>query len=166
MLELVDVTATVAYHGRGRPATWRVSIELAAGATLRYPGAPLVVADGADVTRSLRLELARGARVRLRETTVLGRWGERGGRLRSQTHITQAGQTILLEEQDLDPAGCRTAPGLLGEHRVIDSVWTVGEPTRPVAGATDYALVGDAAGLTRWLGSSPADSPLQQDWPG
>ena len=58
-LDLFDIAGTVAYHGRGRPAAWHVRIELADGAELRYRGEPFVVADGADVHRTLRVD-ARG----------------------------------------------------------------------------------------------------------
>ena len=41
-LDLFDVAGTVAYHGRGRPAGWRVSFTLAESAVLRYAGEPFI----------------------------------------------------------------------------------------------------------------------------
>ena len=137
---------------------------VAEGAVLRYAGAPFVVADGADVFRSLRLDVDPGSRTQLRDTVVLGRSGEVGGRLRSLTEVTREHEPLLLEQLDLDPAGHRTAPGLLGTHRLVDSVLWVGEPGVAVPGATDYRLVGGAGVLTRWLGSSMASSPLPTPW--
>lgn len=92
-LELVEVSGTVAYAGRGRSASWDVDVRVDAGGLLLWDAAPFVVADGADVERSTRVSLAdggaRGARgvALLRETLVLGRSGEEGGRLRTRTRV-------------------------------------------------------------------------------
>ena len=159
-LDLFDVAGTVAYHGRGRPASWRTTVTLAEGATLTYAGQPFVVSDGADATRTLQLDLAGSARLRLRETLVLGRVGQAGGRVRSRTDLRVGGTEAWREDTDLDPAGIRDRPGLLGGHRVVDTVLTVGRPAEPAPPAVAYALVGDVGTVTRWLGQELADSPL------
>ena len=164
VLDLFDVAGTVAYHGRGEAAGWHVRIEVAEAAALRYAGEPLVVADGADVTRTLLVDAASDARVLLRDTVVLGRSGEVGGRLRSSTELRVGRQPVLLEEQDLDPAGHRRSPGLLGHSRVLDTVTQLGPAAPLVSETTTYALVGGAGSLTRWLGTSLADSPLHRPW--
>ena len=64
-----------------------------------------MVADGADVLRTLELDLDGSATLRLRETLVLGRSGEVGGRLRTRTGIRIDGEPVLLEDQRLDPVG-------------------------------------------------------------
>ncbi len=159
-LDLFDVAGTVAYHGRGASSAWHVQAEVGAGATLTYAGEPFVVGDGADVTRSLDLALAPDAAASVRDTVVLGRTGQRGGILRSLTSARVGDRPVLLEDQQLDPDGWRTAPGLLGAHRVLDTVMWLG-PARPtVTSAPTYALVGGAGTLTRWLGAGLADSPL------
>lgn len=92
-LELVEVSGTVAYAGRGRSASWDVAVQVDAGGLLVWDALPFVVADGADVERSTRVALARGGTrgaggvALLRETLVLGRSGEVGGRLRSRTRV-------------------------------------------------------------------------------
>jgi urease accessory protein len=160
-LELFDVAGTVAYHGRGRPAFWRVAIEVAAGGSVVWAGQPFVVSDGAEVTRVLEADLATTARLALRETLVLGRTGERGGCLLNRTALRVDGAPILLEDQLLDPAGIRDLPGMLGGHRVVDSVITIGEvPPGPPA-ATRFTLAGGHGAVTRYLGRELADSPLQ-----
>ena len=98
-VELFDVAGTVAYHGRGQPAAWHTTAQVADGGTLRWAGEPFVVADGADVLRTLELELDASATLRLRETLVLGRSGEVGGRLRTRTGIRVGGEPVLLEDQ-------------------------------------------------------------------
>ncbi|MGN6241013.1 MAG: urease accessory protein UreD [Cellulosimicrobium cellulans] len=108
-LELVEVSGTVAYAGRGRSASWDVDVRVDAGGLLVWDALPFVVADGADVERTTRVSLAdggaRGGRgaVLLRETLVLGRSGEAGGRLRTSTRV------------DLSPPGAtRTSRGAGG----------------------------------------------------
>jgi len=159
-LDLFDVAGTVAYHGRGRPAAWRTSLSLADGSHLTYAGQPFVVSDGADVTRVLRVDLAGSARLRLRETLVLGRDGQVGGRVRSRTHLTVGEVETWREDTDLDPAGIRDRPGLLGGRRVVDTVLTVGRPVPAAPPAVTYTLLGGVGAVTRYLGTELADSPL------
>jgi urease accessory protein len=161
-LELFDVAGTVAYHGRGRPAAWRTTISLADGACLTYAGQPFVISDGADVIRTLGLELAVTARLRLRETLVLGRTGQTGGRVHSRTRLRVGGTEAWREDTDLDPAGIRDHPGLLGDRRVLDTVLTVGQPAPAAPSAVAYTLVGGVGTVTRWLGRDLADSPLHE----
>ena len=159
-LDLFDVAGTVAYSGRGAPAAWHVRATVGDGATLRYAGEPFVVADGADVTRTVDLDVAHGGGVLLRDTVVLGRSGERGGRLRTRTSVRFGDTPVLREDQDLDPDRDRCAPGLLGPNRVLDTVLQLGPGLAAPVDAVSYALVGGAGAVTRWLGRSLAESPL------
>jgi urease accessory protein len=161
-LDLFDVAGTVAYHGRGAPSAWHVRADLAAGARLTYAGEPFVVADGADVTRTLDVDLGPHAAAVVRDTVVLGRADQAGGRLRSTTALSRTGRPVLLEDQLLDPDGLRRAPGMLGGHRVLDTVTWLGAAAPATVGVTTYALVDGAGTLARWLGSSLADSPLHR----
>jgi urease accessory protein len=165
-LDLFDIAGTVAYDGRGRQAAWHVRIELADGAQLRYRGEPLVVSDGADVHRTLRAEVAGTASLQLRETLVLGRSGESGGRLRSETRLGVEGAEVWLEDQLLDPGRDRRHPGMLGDHRVLDSMIMVGTESVPTPpGAVGYALVDGRGRVVRYLGGGLAGSPLPELWP-
>ena len=164
VLELSEVAATVAYDGRGRPASWITSINQQVGAQLSWAGEPLVVADGADVTRSTMIELAEGASATLRETVVLGRAGEVGGALRSRVRARCEGRPVLFEDLVLDPRD-RFGPGLLGGHRVIDSVLSLGPAIGDAGSATGpgvarFELAEGNGRLTRFLGRELADSPL------
>ncbi len=159
-LDLFDVAGTVAYHGRGRPASWRTTVSLAEEAGLSYAGQPFVVSDGADVTRTLGVDLADSARLRLRETLVLGRDGQTGGRVQSRTGLRVGGIEVWREDTEFDPAGMRDHPGMLGGHRVVDTVLTVGLPPPAAPRAVAYALLGGVGAVTRYLGTELADSPL------
>jgi urease accessory protein len=164
-LDLYDVAGTVAYDGRGRPSAWHTRITVAAGGCLVWSGAPFVVADGAEVSRTLELEADGAATVAVRETLVLGRSGELGGRLRNRTSITVAGRPALLEDQLLDPTGLRRLPGMLGDRRVIDSIITLGPPNdRPIPGASAFRMVDDRGRVHRFLGSGLAESPIHSAW--
>jgi urease accessory protein len=164
-LWLFDVAGTVAYHGRGRPAGWRVRVRLAEDAQLVWSGAPLVVAAGADVTRSVRIDACSSAAALVRDTVVFGRTGETGGRLRTTTAVTVAGKPVYLEDCDLGPDQ-RGRPGMLGEATVVDTVTALGPaPTGGSASAVPaFVLPWGAGTLTRHLGTDLAASPLLGDW--
>lgn len=133
VLELVETSGTVAYDGRGRPARWEVEAVVEPGGVLVWDAQPFVVATGADVHRSTSVRLGEGAVACLRETLVLGRSGERGGRLRTSLRVNGPDGPMLHEELRLD--GGRPEPGVLGTHRVVDSVVLVGRrPGGPVDG--------------------------------
>ena len=179
-LELSDIAGTVAYHGRGRPASWRTSLRLGLGARLSYAGQPLILSDGSDVTRTLTVDLAEGAAALLRETLVFGRAGEVGGTVDASTVLRREGTEFCRERLVLDPEA-RSRPGVLAGVRVVDSVLTLGAPaggwapdrTVSVPAPADdpasrsvpsdlvtYQLLEPGSTLTRYLGTSLADSPL------
>lgn len=178
-LEVVETAGTVCYPGP--PAGWHVNAQVGVDGVLVWAGLPFVVAQGADVVRTLRLDLADGARAVLRETTVLGRAGEDGGTARLRTDVALAGRPLLVEELDLAP-GAREAPGVLGSFRVIDVVTALGfrpPPTdpapapgrragsaRPGAGAHRLDLAGPGA-VVRHLARDAHTGDLEalaRDW--
>ncbi|MGF0115830.1 urease accessory protein UreD [Promicromonospora sp. Marseille-Q5078] len=178
-LTLTDVGGTVAYDGDGVPCRWDVEVRLGAGSRLTWHGLPFVVSTGADVTRSTVAALGAGARLTLRETVVLGRDGERGGRvvLRSAAHDDDG--PLLVEE--VTAAGDRPVPGVLGGRRVIDTLTELrggddpgddpldpADEARPLPAGADGAVtlrLERGGTLTRWLGSSAHLSPLHRSDP-
>jgi urease accessory protein len=123
-LDVFEPSGTVAYDMRGGSARWSVHIHLAEHAQLRWHGKPFVVADGADVDREVRIDLAAGATAMLRETLVLGRSGERGGTLAQRTRVSHEGQPLLVE--DLMLGAHRPGTGRLGPWRVVDTASVLG----------------------------------------
>lgn len=124
-LEVVEPAGLVAYDADLVPARWSLHAELAEDAALIWDGASFVAAAGSNVVRETRIRMAAGARTLIRETLVLGRSGEHGGRLRSITRVSGPAGDILFE--DLDLTGPRErAVGVLGGSKVMASATAVG----------------------------------------
>lgn len=104
-LTLKDIAATVAYDGRGQGASWMAELNVGPGASLVWAAEPFIVSDGAEAMRILRATLADGAGLRLDETVVLGRHGERGGRVHSHTLVQTAEAPLLVEDVVYQGAG-------------------------------------------------------------
>lgn len=161
-LSLVDIGGLVVY---GRPgetgdaSQWHARVALERGAHLSWNGLPTVITDAGSLTRSLSVTLAGDSSAVLRETLVLGRTGERGGRLTSDMDVSDTIGPLVRET--LEVRGDAPAPGVLGGTRVIDSIIAVGDqaPVAHVFGATRLEL--DRGGtVVRYLGDAAHDSPL------
>jgi urease accessory protein len=150
-LEVVEPGGTVAYAMRGRSARWHVTVHVEDGGRLVWHGEPFVVAEGAEVERSLSVRLGAGATLSLRETLVLGRAGEGPGRLLARTQVHRDDQPLLVEALD-------SAVGL-GGRRVVDQLLHLGDGDCH----GDDTPMGLACGghLHRWLGLASHASPLQ-----
>jgi urease accessory protein len=158
-LFLEEVGATVALRAdRGR-SEWEVNIGLAAGATLVWAGEPFVLAAGCDVLRSTAVAMAADSRLLLRETLVLGRDGEIGGRGQVDFAASDSLGPILRERLVL--AGSDPAPGLLGGNRVQDSIVALG--FRPPAQPGDLVL-SEPGSVRRFLGRDTHMSDLGKTW--
>ena len=169
-LELVEMAGVVAYHGRGASSSWTVRATVGERARLLWHGEPFVVSDGADVRRSTSVELGSGAVAVLRETLVLGRSGEQGGRLVSTMSVRLGGVPLLSEE--LAVTGERPTVGVLGTtrgspHRVVDSALALGcralDPPKADVPGTRFDLDGPGTVL-RWTGTDLAPSPIPVAW--
>lgn len=145
-LEVVEPAGLVAYDADLVPARWSLHAELAEDAALIWDGASFVAAAGSNVLRETRIRMAAGARTLIRETLVLGRSGEHGGRLRSITRVSGPAGDILFE--DLDLTGPRErAVGVLGGSKVMASATAVG--WRPSSSSSPPAESGGEAGAAR-----------------
>lgn len=137
-LDLVEPGGTVAYAMPEGSASWDVVIDLAPAAVCTWAGEPFVVAEGARVRRRTTVRLGWSARLALRETLVLGRHGERAGRL--DQHLTAAldgGAQVLAESLTVGPASSRL---LLGDARVVSTVSVLGARLAPTMEGTRLDL--------------------------
>lgn len=159
LLELEDVGGTIAYRAEGRRSSWTMAVRVEAGGALLWRGLPFVVTDGADVDRRTTVELAAGATAVIRETLVLGRHGEEGGRLSSAFTARDVGGPVLVEQLDLD--GLAPEPGVLGPHRVLDAVIALG--FEPSTAPGDLVLEHSGA-IARHVGAETHTSRLDRVW--
>jgi urease accessory protein len=158
-LELEDVGGTIAYRSDGRPSAWTMEARIETGGMLIWRGLPFVVTDGADVERRSCVRLARRATALIRETLVLGRHGERGGRISSSFAAGDPDGPVLAERLDLE--GAAPEPGVLGDHRVLDTVIALG--VRPPVSTGDLELEYPGA-IARHLGVETHTSRLDRVW--
>ena len=139
-----------------------LEVDLAAGATLRWAGLPFVVAAGADVTRSVRIRCGQGARLALRETLVLGRYGELPGSVHQTTTVHDPTGPVLVEDLPLDAT---SAAWLLGGSRVLSSVLSIGAEVAETADDLHrYDLDRPGAVLWRRLGLQAHEIELTHAW--
>lgn len=129
-LAVRGISATPA-RGAG-PAITATRLVAEAGSTILYLPGALIPQAGADHTSSLRVEVARGARVLAASIVVPGRsaMGERGrfARLRLRTLARLDGRVVFAEDATLMPAAAPIdAPGAFAHNDAALSVVAVGE---------------------------------------
>ena len=135
-LHVSSVAATVVQPGvTGEPASWRVDLDVGPGAELDWQPQPTVLTDGAGLHSDLDVRLAGDAVVRLRETVLLGRAGQAGGRYRGGLTVTVGSRVLLRHESLLDGADPELCgPAGTGGHRVYGTLLVAGvDPGEPEA---------------------------------
>jgi urease accessory protein len=111
----------------GVPARWAVTARVGAGGRLDWAPEPTVVADGAALESTLRVELVSTAAATLREIVVLGRHGQQGGRYTGGVAVAVDGVPLLAHTTVLDgadPALC--GPAGTGGARAVGTLVCVG----------------------------------------
>jgi urease accessory protein len=88
----------------GTPARWTVRARVGPGGRLDWAPEPTVLADGAALHSTLRVDVAAGAAARVREVVVLGRHGQRGGRCASGLVVVVDEVPLLAHTTVLDGA--------------------------------------------------------------
>jgi urease accessory protein len=144
-LRVRTAAASIALPGPdGLESVLRVTVDVGAGARLEYLPEPVVVSAGARHATIIRVTLAEGASLLLRDELLLGRHGEAGGACRTELRVSYAGRPLL--RQSLEVSGTDRAdlgPAVLAGHRGVGTLLQVGPAigTRP-AGAVDPATAG------------------------
>lgn len=156
-LTLTGIAATVALPGlHGEKSRSTVHIELDEGATMAYLPEPTVITRRARHESILTVTLAAGARLRARETLVLGRANELPGELTTRLDVTREGRPVLRQQLTV------TADVLMGKRVLATELSTsdTGDTasgewwsrTRLAAGGTlTTALADDAVTALRHL---------------
>ena len=163
-LDVVEPAGTVAFDMRGASARWGMAVEVADGGELVWRAEPFVVAAGAVVHREVAVTLDGTGTVALRETLVLGRLRESGGVIRQRLRVQRTTGPLLAEDLDVD--GTQPQVGVLGAHRVVDSVTVLGRRaarTPTPEGALRLELDGPGT-VVRYLGDDTHTSPLEGFW--
>jgi urease accessory protein len=134
---LRTVAASVALPGPdGAESVATVTASVATGGRLEYLPEPAVVAGNARHATDIRVTLAEGASLVLREELILGRHGERGGSYRASLRVDYAGRPLL--RQSLEVSGTDEAargPAILAGHRACGTLLRVGQERGDTAAA-------------------------------
>jgi urease accessory protein len=139
-LRLSGVAATLALPGhREGGSRSSVQVEIERDGVLEYLPEPTVITARARHTAELVASLEEGARLHTREVLVLGRAGERPGRLRSTQRVVRAGVPLL--HQTLDVGVLDASLAHLAGRRVLATEFLVwGQDTAEPAGGDWWSL--------------------------
>jgi urease accessory protein len=135
-LRLSGVAATIALPGlRGECSSSRVDIEIAEGGELQYLPEPTVITARARHFAELRASLAADAKLYIREVLVLGRAGERPGRLTTSQHVLRAGLPVLRQTLEIGDPELDASVAHLAGRRVLATELHIGtEKAEPASG--------------------------------
>jgi urease accessory protein len=164
-LRVRTAAASIALPGpEGLESVLRVTADVAAGARLEYLPEPVVVSAGARHATIIRVTLAEGASLLLRDELLLGRHGETGGAARSVLNVDYAGRPLLRQSLEVSGADAVTmGPALLAGHRAVGTaLWVdpaAGETQEPGAAAVaESATGGGPAQVSRAIAADAAST--------
>lgn len=158
-LTVRSVAASVALPGRsGAPSRLEVCLRVAGA--LRWLPEPLVAAARCDHHVTTRVEMAAGAFLELREELVLGRHGERPGRLRTRIDVDLDGWPLYRGGLDVGADGW-DGPAVLGGARAFGAVLRAGAAVTPTAAVAyaETAAVLPLDGLGALVTATGPDAP-------
>lgn len=128
MLRVRSAAAAVALPGLdGLESVLTVTATVGTGARLEYLPEPVVVAARARHATDIRVILAEGASLLLRDELILGRHGEPGGTARTLLRVDYAGRPLL--RQSLEVCGedeASMGPAVLAGHRAVGTLVRAG----------------------------------------
>jgi urease accessory protein len=147
-LVLREISASLLLPGpHGEQSTLRVTVQIGAGATLVWLPEPVIAARGCHHRTDVRVELAAGARLALREELLLGRHGEQPGAVLTHLRISLDGRPLLHQDLSLGPgtegwesAAVTGGRRALGSLVVVDPAWEHGPPPATLLGDTAAVL--------------------------
>jgi urease accessory protein len=155
-LRVRTAAASIALPGPdGLESVLRVTVDVGAGARLEYLPEPVVASAGARHATIIRVTLAEGASLLLRDEVLLGRYGEAGGASRTELRVTYAGRPLLrqsLEVSGTDPADL--GPAVLAGRRGVGTLLHVDPAlgSRSVGASDPPGVVADRTTVTAVAG--------------
>jgi urease accessory protein len=146
MLVLRDVSATLLLPGpRDEESRLSVDIHVGAGAALVWLPEPVIAARGCRHAGDVRIDLAEGARLIMRDELLLGRHGEQPGNVRQHVRVRVEGRPLLNQQLAIGPDHPAShGPAVTGGHRAIGSLLIV-DPAWSDSPPAPTPLAGDAA---------------------
>jgi urease accessory protein len=159
-LALSGVAATLALPGhRFEPSRFTLRLELAERSAVEYLPEPTIVTGRARHESLLHAHLAAGAVLRCREMLVLGRDGERPGRLSSTIHVVRAGRPVLRQRLEIgDPVLDAGLAHLAGRRVLVTEIMISDAAAAPPAGGDWWSRSPLAGG--GWSATALADDAL------
>jgi urease accessory protein len=153
-LRVQTAAASIALPGPdGLESVLRITADVGAGARLEYLPQPVVVSAGARHATIIRVTLAEGASLLLRDELLIGRHGETGGAARSVLKVDYAGRPLLRQSLEVSGVDAVTmGPAVLAGHRAVGTALWVD----PAAGKAQDA--GAAAVADSTAGGEPAQA--------
>ena len=138
-LVLLEVSAMLVLPGAGGGRShMSIDVRVEEGATFVWWPEPIIAARRCDHRHDVRIALARGARMILREEMILGRHGEAPGDLAGRLRITRGGAALYDQRLSFGPAsdGWDGAAvlgdaGAVGSVIAVDPGWEAGPPAGP-----------------------------------
>jgi urease accessory protein len=110
----------------GAESVLKVTATVAADARLEYLPEPVVLADSARHRVDLRVDLAQGAALLLRDELILGRHAERGGSCVTRLRVDFGGSPLLRHEVAVSGVDEATmGPAVLAGQRAVGTVLQV-----------------------------------------
>ena len=153
-LRVRTAAASIALPGPdGLESVLRITVDVGAGARLEYLPEPVVVSAGARHATIIRVTLAEGASLLLRDELLLGRHGEAGGAVRTELQVSYAGRPLLRQSLEVSGADAvAMGPAVLAGHRAVGTALWV-DPAAGEARDAGAAAVADGA-----AGGEPAQA--------
>lgn len=125
-LEIRSAAASLLLPGRGgAPSRLAVRAQVGAGARLVFAPEPSIAAAGCDHRAYADVRLEEGAELDWQEEILLGRYGERPGRLLSRVDVTAGGRPLLRHELRVDDDASSAA--VLGDAGAAGTVLLAGD---------------------------------------
>ncbi len=126
-LVLNEIAAMLVLPGaRGGRSRMRITVKVDAGATFVWLPEPVIAARGCDHEHAISVRLAAGARLVLREETLLGRHREPPGNLCTTLRVEYAGIPLYHQQLSFGPdAGGWGSAAVSGDNHAVGSVIAV-----------------------------------------